>query len=164
MTPTKFTIARYYLKDLTRMNKRRATVVVSSLFAGALVAAACTATGSEVEGTALAASAPASAPASPVAATHTPPTATAADKDALFIAVLDERRFPYGGAEDLALEVGYAACDALDSGVSMVQLAAVTLEKYSPEDGGTFLGAAVGALCDEHIPKVEAFQAQFGGN
>ena len=162
MTPTKFSIARYYLKDITRMNKRRATIVVSSLFAGALVAAACTA-GSEVDGTAVAASAPASAPASPVASTYTPPTATAEDKDALFIAVLDERGFPYGGAEDLALEVGHAACDALDSGVSMVQLAAVTLEKYSPEDGGTFLGAAVGALCDEHMPKVEAFQAQFGG-
>lgn len=162
MTPTKFSIARYYFKDITRMNKKRATIIVSSLFAGALVAAACTATDNTVEGTATPVStAPAAVPA---ASTYTPPTATAADSEDLFIAVLDERNFPYGGNEDLAIEVGYSACDALDSGVSMVQLAAVTLEKYSPEDGGTFLGAAVGALCDEHMPKLEAFQAQFGGN
>ena len=165
MTPTNFSIFRYYAKDLTRMNRKRATIIVSSLFAGALVAAACTATDSTVEGTATPAAEPVTA--APVATystpSYTPPTGTATSED-LFIAVLDDRNFPYGGDEDLAIEVGYSACDALDSGVSMVQLAAVTLEKYSPEDGGTFLGAAVGALCDEHMPKLEAFQAQFGGN
>ena len=166
MTPARSSIFRYYAKELTRMNKKRATIIVSSLFAGALVAAACTATDSTVEGTATPAAEPVTA--APVATystpTYTPPTATAATSEDLFIAVLDDRNFPYGGDEDLAIEVGYSACDALDSGVSMVQLAAVTLEKYSPEDGGTFLGAAVGALCDEHMPKLEAFQAQFGGN
>lgn len=162
MTPTKFSIARYYLKDVTRMNKKRASLIVGGLFAGGVVAAACTATDSTVEGTAVAA--PPTPAVAPVADTYTAPTATAIDSEDLFIAVLDERNFPYGGNEDLALEVGYSACDALDGGVSIVKLATVTLESYSPEDGGTFLGAAVGALCDEHMPKVEAFRNQFGGN
>lgn len=166
MTPTKFSIFRYYLKDVTRMNKKRASLIIGGLFAGGLVAAACTATDSTVEGTATPVSEPVKA--APVAdtyspPTYTPPTATAADSEDLFIAVLDERNFPYGGNEDLALEVGYSACDALDSGVPVVKLASILIGSYSPEDGGTFLGAAVGALCDEHMPKVEAFRAQFGG-
>ena len=162
MTPTKTTIIRYYARELATMKitKKRASILLASLFSGALLVGACSA-GIEVDGTPTAAAEPVNV--APVADTYMAPTATV-DKDDLFIAVLDERNFPYGGDEDLAIEVGYSACDALDSGVSMVQLAAVTLEKYSPEDGGTFLGAAVGALCDEHMPKLEAFQAQFGGN
>lgn len=163
MTPTRFTVFRYYAKEYTRMNKKRASFIIGGLFAGALVAGACTATPDEVEGTATAVSTSTQV-AVPSAATYTPPTATAVDREDLFIAVLDERNFPYGGDKELAIDTGLAACEALDSGVPVVKLASILIGSYSPEDGGTFLGAAVGALCDEHMPKVESFRAQFGGN
>lgn len=160
MISTRSSISRHYPKKDIRMNKKRASTIVASLFAGGLLAAACTGTG-EVEGTASPAADPVKAV--PVATTYTPPTATAADRESAFIRVLDSEGFPYGGDEDLAVEVGYAACEALDSGVPVDRLAAVILDSYTPEDGGVFLGASVYGLCPDNAAVVEGFFESLGG-
>ena len=168
MTPTNFSIFRYYAKDyfLMAISKKRFLALAVSVIVGGSIVAACN-TNSEVDGTAIPSTTTtqqATPAAAPAASTYTAPTATAATREDLFIAVLDDQGFPYGGDEDLAIEVGYSACDALDSGVSVLQLVTITLDEYTPREGGVFLGAAVGALCAENMPKLEAFQAQFGGD
>lgn len=164
MTPTTSSIFRYYAKDLTRMNKKRASIIVGGLFAGGLIAAACTATDTKVEGTATPAAEPVKV--APVAdystPTYTPPTGTA-DEDR-FITLLESQDFNYGGDKSLVIDTGHATCDALDRGAGVGQVISVIVsEGYSGYDAGTFLGASVYALCDEHVPTVEAFLDEFGG-
>lgn len=159
MTPNNFSIFRYYAKDLTRMNKKRFLALAVSVVVGGSIAASCTATPDEVEGTAIAeTTVPAVAPVADTytAPTHTPPTATA-DEDR-FILLLESQDFNYGGDEDLAVETGLATCGALDRGAGVSQVISVIIgEGYSGYDAGTFLGATVYALCTEHVSTVEAF-------
>ncbi|MGX6508252.1 DUF732 domain-containing protein [Rhodococcus sp. SJ-2] len=142
------------------MNKKRASIIVGGLFAGGLIAAACTATDTKVEGTATPAAE--SVKAAPVAATYTAPSG-AADEDR-FITLLESQDFNYGGDKSLVIDTGHATCDALDRGAGVGQVISVIVsEGYSGYDAGTFLGATVYALCDEHVPTVEAFLDEFGG-
>lgn len=156
MTSTRANI-RHHLKELTIMNRTRASLILGSLFAGALVATACSP--DTVEGAAT--PEPASTAATPAAnyrapATYTPPVSTASED--LFITLLESQDFNYGSDEDLAIDTGESVCSAMDRDTSIPAIVYVIMDEgYDAYDAGVFLGASVYALCDEHVSTVEMF-------
>lgn len=168
MTPTRLSIARYYAKDylLMAISKKRFLALALSVIVGGSVVAACN-TDTEVDGTAVPTSTPSSTvPVSPVAdysPKYTAPSSTA--DEGRFVALLEMQDFNYGGDEELVIDTGHATCDALGRGASVASVLSVIVgEGYSGYDAGTFLGASVFALCDEHVGAVEKFMDQFGGS
>lgn len=151
------------------MTKKRASLILAGLLTGSLVAAACSATDSTIDGTATPAP-ETTAELAPAATTYTPPTATyttpapapSSSREDLFIRVLDSKGFPHSD-EQVVIDTGLEVCATLDRGTPVAAVAGVLMSELEPELAGTLLGAAVYTLCPGNVPAVEEFMADFGG-
>lgn len=76
-----------------------------------------------------------------------------------YIAALDDEGIYYSSA-DAAIELGYASCEALDSGATVTQVVNAGIDGaagfYSDYEVGYITGAAIGAFCPEYLPAVDA--------
>lgn len=68
--------------------------------------------------------------------------------DQVFIQTLDELGVNYGTTES-GLAMGHAACDALSTGVPVMDVVAIVTADgfYTPEQAASIVGAASGSIC-----------------
>lgn len=60
------------------------------------------------------------------------------------------------------IETGYVICDALRAGNSVEDVALTIIGSgFDPAAGGTIMGAAIGAFCDEYTPDMDLFFSQY---
>lgn len=62
----------------------------------------------------------------------------------------------YETSDEEIIDIGKKVCVAFDSGVSFEEVGSIFLnEGMSPEDAGTFIGAAIPAFCPQHSDVVQ---------
>lgn len=81
-----------------------------------------------------------------------PVSTTQTSNDPLYLSQIREDNPPLENISDNRLiSLGHTICEAFDAGVSFAQVAQVTFDNgFTPESGGSLIGAAIGVYCPEH--------------